>query len=132
MATYNTVFCKSSARTGHILVFMFFNWLLIHWLTNYLKKMEFLMKPLLQPSGQVAELANEIEDLLYEDESEDDEGKKGEITKDCEEEKELKSILMAVHLSWQRIGLMERRGFKVNSFSINGKCPLDFLHSSGT
>jgi len=63
--------------------------------------------------AKVAELAKEIEDLLYEDESEDDEGKKGEIRKDCEGETELKSILMAVHLSWQRIGLMERRGFKV-------------------
>ena len=85
--------------------------------------MEFLMKPLLQPSDQVAQLEKEIEGLLYEDESEDDEGKKGEITRDCEEEAELKSILMAVHLSWQRIGLMERRGFKVDSVSITRKWP---------
>jgi len=63
--------------------------------------------------AKVAELAERIEGLLYDEESEEEDGiSKGEIV-GREGEEELKSILMAVHLSWQRIGLMERRGFKV-------------------
>ena len=65
----------------------------------------------------MVELAERIEGLLYDEESEDDdeakEGGKEEVEGD--EAAALKSILMAVDLSWERIGLMERRGFKVIS-----------------
>ena len=65
----------------------------------------------------MVELAERIEGLLYDEESEDDdeakEGGKEEV--DGDEAAALKSILMAVDLSWERIGLMERRGFKVIS-----------------
>ena len=75
----------------------------------------------------MAELAERIEGLLYDEESEEEDGiSKGEIV-GREGEEELKSILMAVHLSWQRIGLMERRGFKVFSVSITENGSLDFL-----
>ena len=71
----------------------------------------------------MGELAEKIEGLLYDEESEDEEGKgQGEIV-ESEGEAELKSILMAVQLSWHRIGLMERRGFKVVSLSITRKWP---------
>ena len=79
---------------------------------------------LLKPCGQVAELAESIEGLLYDEESEEEEeeeeedGRKGKEIVGGDGEEELKSILLAVHLSWQRIGLMERRGFKVISVSI--------------
>ena len=78
---------------------------------------------LLKPCGQVAELAESIEGLLYNEESEEEEekeedGRKGKEIVGGDGEEELKSILLAVHLSWQRIGLMERRGFKVISVSI--------------
>jgi len=67
--------------------------------------------------AKVVELAERIEGLLYDEESEDDdeakEGGKEEV--DGDEAAALKSILMAVDLSWERIGLMERRGFKVVS-----------------
>ena len=61
-----------------------------------------------------------IEGLLYDKGSEDEEDRgqdmvdKGKDIADKEEE-DLKSILSAVDLSWERIGLMERRGFKVIS-----------------
>ena len=62
--------------------------------------------------ADVVELADRIEALLYDEESEDEE--RGEGGKDeTGDEGELKSILMAIDLSWERIGLMERRGFKV-------------------
>ena len=57
---------------------------------------------------KVVELADRIEGLLYDEESEDEERKE-----EMGDEGELKSILMAIDLSWERIGLMERRGFKV-------------------
>ena len=66
------------------------------------------------------DLEERIEGLLYDKGSEDEEDKgkdmadKGKDTADKEEE-DLKSILSAVDLSWERIGLMERRGFKVIS-----------------
>ena len=59
------------------------------------------------------DLEERIEGLLYDKGSEDEEDK-GKDTADKEEE-DLKSILSAVDLSWERIGLMERRGFKVIS-----------------
>ena len=83
---------------------------------------------------KVVELEDRIKDLLYDDVSTDEEDyvedKEGnerkedkEENKDKEdkerrkheasEEEDLKSILLAVDLSWERIGLMERRGFKV-------------------
>jgi len=58
--------------------------------------------------AKVVELADRIEGLLYDEESEDEERKE-----EMGDEGELKSILMAIDLSWERIGLMERRGFKV-------------------
>ena len=73
------------------------------------------------------DLEERIEGLLYDKGSEDEEDKgqdmvdkgkdmvdKGRDIADKEEE-DLKSILSAVDLSWERIGLMERRGFKVIS-----------------
>jgi len=68
--------------------------------------------------AKVLDLEDRIEGLLYDKGSEDEEDKgkdmadKGKDTADKEEE-DLKSILSAVDLSWERIGLMERRGFKV-------------------
>ena len=65
-------------------------------------------------------MEDRIEGLLYDKGSEDEEDKgqdmvdKGRDIADKEEE-DLKSILSAVDLSWERIGLMERRGFKVIS-----------------
>ena len=83
---------------------------------------------------KVVELEDRIKDLLYDDVSTDEDDyvkdKEGNERKEDKEEKEnkedkerreheaseeedLKSILLAVDLSWERIGLMERRGFKV-------------------
>ena len=88
---------------------------------------------------KVVELEDRIRDLLYDDVSTDEEDyvedKEGNERKEDNEDKEaedkenkedkerrkheaseeedLKSILLAVDLSWERIGLMERRGFKV-------------------
>jgi len=82
---------------------------------------------------KVVELEDRIKDLLYDDVStdeedyvkdkEDNEDKEAEDKEDKEDkerrkheandEEDLKSILLAVDLSWERIGLMERRGFKV-------------------
>ena len=62
--------------------------------------------------ADVVELADRIEALLYDEESEDEERKEGGKD-ETGDEGELKSILMAIDLSWERIGLMERRGFKV-------------------
>ena len=65
------------------------------------------------------QLAARIEELLYEEEEEGEE--EGEEKEKKEEEGEhkaeedLKSIELAVELSWQRLDLMERRGFKVVS-----------------
>ena len=94
---------------------------------------------------KVVELEDRIKDLLYDDVSSDEEdyvedkegnGRKEENEdkedKDKEdkerrkheasEEEDLKSILLAVDLSWERIGLMERRGFKVSCVSRNFCC----------
>jgi len=60
-----------------------------------------------QERGEVDKLAARIEDLLYEEEEEEEGHHKVE--------EDLKSIQLAVDLSWQRLGLMERRGFKVVS-----------------
>ena len=91
---------------------------------------------------KVLELEDRIKDLLYDDvgtdeedyvedkegnerkednedkEAEDKENKENKEDKErrkheASEEEDLKSILLAVDLSWERIGLMERRGFKV-------------------
>ena len=79
-------------------------------------------------TSKVVELEDRIKDLLYDDVSTDEEDyvedKEGNEDKEDKEDKErrkheaseeedLKSILLAVDLSWERIGLMERRGFKV-------------------
>jgi len=84
--------------------------------------------------AKVVELEDRIKDLLCDDVStdeadyvkdkEDNEDKEYNEDKEDKEDKErrkheaseeedLKSILLAVDLSWERIGLMERRGFKV-------------------
>ena len=89
---------------------------------------------------KVVELEDRIKDLLYDDVSTDEEDyvedKEGNERKEDKEDKEdkerrkheaseeedLKSILLAVDLSWERIGLMERRGFKVSCVSRNFCC----------
>jgi len=78
--------------------------------------------------AKVLELEDRIKDLLYDDVGTDEEDyvedKEGNERKEDKEDKErrkheaseeedLKSILLAVDLSWERIDLMERRGFKV-------------------
>ena len=86
---------------------------------------------------KVLELEDRIKDLLYDDVGTDEEDyvedKEGNERKEDKEDKErrkheaseeedLKSILLAVDLSWERIGLMERRGFKVSCVSRNFCC----------
>ena len=100
---------------------------------------------------KVVELEDRIKDLLYDDvstdeedyvedkegnerkednedkEAEDKENKENKEDKErrkheASEEEDLKSILLAVDLSWERIGLMERRGFKVSCVSRNFCC----------
>ena len=102
---------------------------------------------------KVVELEERIKDLLYDDvstdeedyvedkegnerkednedkEAEDKENKENKEDKErrkheASEEEDLKSILLAVDLSWERIGLMERRGFKVSCVSRNFCCCL--------
>ena len=93
---------------------------------------------------KVVELEDRIKDLLYDDVStdeedyvkdkEDNEDKEAEDKEDKErrkheasEEEDLKSILLAVDLSWERIGLMERRGFKVGCVNKQQKFLMLFL-----
>ena len=93
---------------------------------------------------KVVELEDRIKDLLYDDVStdeedyvkdkEDNEDKEAEDKEDKErrkhearEEEDLKSILLAVDLSWERIGLMERRGFKVGCVNKQQKYLMLFL-----
>ena len=93
---------------------------------------------------KVVELEDRIKDLLYDDVStdeadyvkdkEDNEDKEAEDKEDKErrkheasEEEDLKSILLAVDLSWERIGLMERRGFKVGCLNKQQKYLMLFL-----
>ena len=58
------------------------------------------------------------EDKEEKENKEDKERRKHEAS----EEEDLKSILLAVDLSWERIGLMEQRGFKVSCVSRNLCC----------
>ena len=96
---------------------------------------------------KVVELEDRIKDLLYDDVStdeadyvkdkEDNEDKEAEDKEDKEDkerrkheandEEDLKSILLAVDLSWERIGLMERRGFKVGCVNKQQKFWMLFL-----
>ena len=97
---------------------------------------------------KVVELEDRIKDLLYDDVStdeadyvkdkEDNEDKEYNEDKEDKEDKErrkheaseeedLKSILLAVDLSWERIGLMERRGFKVGCLNKQQKYLMLFL-----
>ena len=102
---------------------------------------------------KVVELEDRIKDLLYDDastdeedyvkdkegngrkEAEDNEDKKDKEDKEDKErrkheandEEDLKSILLAVDLSWERIGLMERRGFKVGCLNKQQKYLMLFL-----
>ena len=93
---------------------------------------------------KVVELEDRIKDLLYDDVStdeedyvkdkEDNEDKEAEDKEDKErrkheanDEEDLKSILLAVDLSWERIGLMERRGFKVGCVNKQQKFLMLFL-----
>ena len=99
---------------------------------------------------KVVELEDRIKDLLYDDVSSDEEdyvkdkegNERKEDNKDMEaedkedkerrkheasEEEDLKSILLAVDLSWERIGLMERRGFKVGCLNKQQKYLMLFL-----
>ena len=93
---------------------------------------------------KVVELEDRIKDLLYDDAStdeedyvkdkEDNEDKEAEDKEDKErrkheasDEEDLKSILLAVDLSWERIGLMERRGFKVGCLNKQQKYLMLFL-----
>ena len=93
---------------------------------------------------KVVELEDRIKDLLYDDVStdeedyvkdkEDNEDKDKEDKEDKErrkheanDEEDLKSILLAVDLSWERIGLMERRGFKVGCVNKQQKYLMLFL-----
>ena len=97
---------------------------------------------------KVVELEDRIKDLLYDDVStdeadyvkdkEDNEDKEYNEDKEDKEDKErrkheaseeedLKSILLAVDLSWERIGLMERRGFKVGCVNKQQKFWMLFL-----
>ena len=93
---------------------------------------------------KVVELEDRIKDLLYDDVStdeedyvkdkEDNEDKEAEDKEDKErrkheanDEEDLKSILLAVDLSWERIGLMERRGFKVGCLNKQQKYLMLFL-----
>ena len=97
---------------------------------------------------KVVELEDRIKDLLYDDVStdeadyvkdkEDNEDKEYNEDKEDKEDKErrkheaseeedLKSILLAVDLSWERIGLMERRGFKVGCLNKQQKFLMLFL-----
>ena len=97
---------------------------------------------------KVVELEDRIKDLLYDDVStdeedyvkdkEDNEDKEYNEDKEDKEDKErrkheaseeedLKSILLAVDLSWERIGLMERRGFKVGCLNKQQKYLVLFL-----
>ena len=97
---------------------------------------------------KVVELEDRIKDLLYDDVStdeadyvkdkEDNEDKEYNEDKEDKEDKErrkheaseeedLKSILLAVDLSWERIGLMERRGFKVGCVNKQQKFLMLFL-----
>ena len=97
---------------------------------------------------KVVELEDRIKDLLYDDVStdeadyvkdkEDNEDKEYNEDKEDKEDKErrkheaseeedLKSILLAVDLSWERIGLMERRGFKVGCVNKQQKYLMLFL-----
>ena len=106
---------------------------------------------------KVVELEDRIKDLLYDDVSTDEEDyvkdKKDNEDKEAEDkeavdkeavdkedkedkerrkheandEEDLKSILLAVDLSWERIGLMERRGFKVGCVSKQQKFLMLFL-----
>ena len=88
---------------------------------------------------KVVELEDRIKDLLYDDVSTDEEDyvKDKEDNEDKEDkerrkheandEEDLKSILLAVDLSWERIGLMERRGFKVGCLNKQQKYLMLFL-----
>ena len=93
---------------------------------------------------KVVELEDRIKDLLYDDVSTDEEDyvkdKKDNEDKEAEDkedkerrkheandEEDLKSILLAVDLSWERIGLMERRGFKVGCVNKQQKFLVLFL-----
>ena len=99
---------------------------------------------------KVVELEDRIKDLLYDDVSTDEEdyvkdkegNERKEDNKDMEaedkedkerrkheanDEEDLKSILLAVDLSWERIGLMERRGFKVGCVNKQQKFWMLFL-----
>ena len=96
---------------------------------------------------KVVELEDRIKDLLYDDVStdeedyvkdkKDNEDKEAEDKEDKEDkerrkheandEEDLKSILLAVDLSWERIGLMERRGFKVGCVNKQQKYLMLFL-----
>ena len=63
------------------------------------------------------------QDKEEKEDKEDKERRKHEAS----EEEDLKSILLAVDLSWERIGLMERRGFKVGCLNKQQKYLMLFL-----
>ena len=81
---------------------------------------------------KVVELEDRIKDLLYDDVSTDEADKEDNEDKErrkheANDEEDLKSILLAVDLSWERIGLMERRGFKVGCVNKQQKYLMLFL-----